>query len=125
MGNLLLRASVFMVVPLIIIYLLSIMNPSARMDSLNPRCCHLVFSFPLISGNLSGEGTVFPLLLLLRWQERNSQTSCIIKITKRMAISHLPDPGVKGELEEIVGRNCFRTMDRVNKMIIVPGEKMF
>lgn len=102
-GQCLLRAHVFMTDPMIIVYVLSRVNPSAGLSSVIPRCCRLVFSFSLTSGNLSegSHGFFFFFLytfspLLLRWQERNFQISYILKITKSMTISHPSDPVLKG-----------------------------
>lgn len=103
-----------MVVPLIIVYLLSVMNPSARRDSLIPKSSHLVFSFPLISGSLSGEDTVFPLFPLpTATKVGGKKLPDFLHQKDHKVISHLPGPCLQGELEEIVGRHCYRTMDRV------------
>lgn len=111
-GHFLLRVDVFMVVPLIIINLLSVMNLLARSNSSIPRCCHLVFCFPLISGNLSGEGTVFPLFLLPATAQVAGKKFPDFMHHKDHKVydcfpSPLPSP--KGT----IGRNCCRTMDRV------------
>lgn len=120
MDNLLPKANVFMVVPLIIIYLLFVMNPSARRDSLIqvlPSC--ILFptdTWKPVRGRYCFS-LIPPSFCYLGGMKKKIQISCIIKITKCMAISYFRDPGLKGELEEIVGRNCYRTMDRVKQAV--------
>lgn len=74
------------------------MRPSAGSNSLNPRCCHLIGSFPLTFRNVS-EGRCFFLYIFLPCflgGNKNFQFSCILKITNPMTISHCPGQSLKG-----------------------------